>query len=115
MRIVNGKKFYKKDEEEAVRIDGKGWNTYNGRNKQWYSLEYNPNCGLVILSADNSGDCYGDYSTKYFSSPKEFEYYCEDCGKSWEELMGDIDEENEAAIKFVDAIINASKNQQNEK
>lgn len=42
MKIVNGKKFYAADIKAARRIDGNGWDRYNGQNWQWYSLFYNP-------------------------------------------------------------------------
>lgn len=102
MRIVNGKKFYATEIKNCVRIDNKGWNHYNGRNYQWYTLKYNPDCGLVILDADNSGDCYGDYGTYYFASPREFvnEYGIDKVGR----LLGDVDEDNKAAMHFINAL-----------
>lgn len=102
MRIVNGKKFYQKQIDKCVKIDGDGWNTYNGSNYQWYTLLYNPECGLVILDADNSGDCNGNYTTEYYSSPEDFMERCGRSCNSVEKLLGDIDEENEALMKFVE-------------
>lgn len=55
MKIVNGKKFYAADYGAAKRIDNNGWDRYDGQNWQWYSLFYNPACGLVVLEASNSG------------------------------------------------------------
>lgn len=77
MKIVNGKKFYAADIKAARRIDGNGWDKYNGQNWQWYSLFYNPACGLVILKANNSGNCYGDYTDRYFENPEAFRAWCE--------------------------------------
>lgn len=54
MKIVNGKKFYAADYGAAKRIDNNGWDRYDGQNWQWYSLFYNPACGLVVLEASNS-------------------------------------------------------------
>lgn len=106
MRIINGKKFYKADMDRAVRIDGDGWDRNDGRNKQWYSLFYDKESGFVSLVADNSGDCYGDYSTHYFSSPKAFVNYCNDCEHDGADevarLLGDIDEDNEDVMDFVE-------------
>lgn len=106
MRIVNGKKFYAAEIKKCVKIDNDGWDSYDGRNKQWYTLKYNPECGLVILKADNSGDCYGNYETRYFASPEEFvsEYGIDEVGR----LLGDIDEENEAVMHFV-GVLNLPK------
>lgn len=59
MKIVNGKKFYAADYGAAKRIDSNGWDRYDGENWQWYSLFYNPACGLVVLEASNSGSCFG--------------------------------------------------------
>lgn len=80
MKIVNGKKFYAADIKAAQRIDGNGWDRYNGQNWQWYSLFYNPSCGLVVLQADNSGSCYGDYTDRYFDSP--IAHMLTDCDKA---------------------------------
>lgn len=102
MKIVNGKKFYAADIKAAQRIDGNGWDRYNGQNWQWYSLFYNPSCGLVVLQADNSGSCYGDYTDRYFDSPAAFKAWCESSScRDWAELMGDIDEQNECALDFI--------------
>lgn len=111
MRIVDGKRFYAAQIRAAVRIDNDGWDRYDGRNWQWYTLRYNPDCGLVILEADNSGDCYGDYETRYFSSPAAFRAWAqpEEAEYGWqptrdvEALLGDIDEGNAAALAFVNA------------
>lgn len=102
MKIVNGKKFYAADIKAAQRIDGNGWDRYNGQNWQWYSLFYNPSCGLVVLQADNSGSCYGDYTDRYFDSPAAFKAWCESSScRDWAELMGDIGEQNECALDFI--------------
>lgn len=102
MKIVNGKKFYAADIKSARRIDGNGWDSYNGRNWQWYSLFYNPACGLVILKANNSGDCYGDYSDRCFESPEAFRAWCESSfAYDWGALLGEIDEQDNCALDFV--------------
>lgn len=104
MRIVNGKKFYKKDIDAAVNLGFNGWDSYNGRNYQHYDVRYNPDCGLVILSADNSGDCYGDYEDRYFSSPQKFAEWARNNNRSLSRLFGDVDETNETAMRFVSEI-----------
>ena len=109
MRIVDGKRFLKKDIEAATKIDNDGWDYYDGRNYQWYTLLYNPDCGLVILGASNSGDCYGDCGTKYFSSPQSFHQWAIENDKSVEALLGDIDETNAVAMKFVDELFRNGK------
>ena len=101
MRIINGKKFYKKDMDATVNLGFDGWDSYNGQNYQWYSVHYNPSCGLVILDASNSGDCYGDYETRYFDSPVAFRNWCNEEYRSLPDLMGNVDEDNEAAMQFV--------------
>lgn len=105
MRIIDGKRFYKKDIDAAKKIEANGWNSNRGSNKQWYHLRYNPDCGYVELDADNSGDCYGDYNTYYFSSPKQFLRWCQATGRNWEELLGDIDESDAVAMQFVDELV----------
>lgn len=111
MKIVNGKKFYAADIKAARRIDGNGWDSYNGQNWQWYSLFYNPACGLVILKANNSGDCYGDYTDRYFENPEAFRTWCEEplaydwaarlVAYDWAALLGEIDEQDNCALDFV--------------
>lgn len=102
MKIVNGKKFYAADIKAARRIDGNGWDSYNGRNWQWYSLFYNPACGLVVLKANNSGDCYGDYTDRYFENPEAFRAWCEaHFEHDWAALLGEIDEQDNYALDFV--------------
>ena len=105
MKIINGKRFYKKEIDAAVSIPSAGWDRYDGSNYQWYCLKYNPDCGLVILDANNSGDCYGDYATRYFDSPASFADWCQERGRSWEKLLGEIDEENEPAMQFAEALL----------
>lgn len=107
MKIINGKKFYEREIKAAQRIDNHGWDRYDGRNWQQYWLEYNPECGLVILTGNNSGDCYGDYSTRYFDSPAAFREWCDERMRSWEKLLGDIDEDNAAAMAFAGAMLGA--------
>jgi hypothetical protein len=109
MRIIDGKKFYQKEIDAAERIDNDGWDSYNGQNYQWYTLKYNPKCGLVQLIADNSGSCYGDYEKRYFSSPRAFANYCNMIDRDWTELLGDIDENNVAVMDFVDKILGNRK------
>lgn len=102
MKIVNGKKFYAADIKAARRIDGNGWDRYNGQNWQWYSLFYNPACGLVILKGNNSGDCYGDYTDRYFENPESFRAWCEaPFAHDWAALLGEIDEQDNCALDFV--------------
>lgn len=102
MKIVNGKKFYAADIKAARRIDGNGWDNYDGQNWQWYSLYYNPNCGLVILKANNSGYCYGDYTDRYFENPEAFRAWCEAYfWHDWAALLGEIDEQDNCALDFV--------------
>lgn len=108
MRIVNGKKFYAEQIKAAIKIDGNGWDSYDGRNHQWYTLKYNKDCGLVILDANNSGDCYGDYETRYFATPAHFAAWCNNAyeySRDWNVLLGDIDETNESAMHFVAALL----------
>lgn len=110
MIIVKGKRHYKRELDQMVKIDGDGWDRYDGQNYQWYSLYYNKDTGLVKLEADNSGSCYGDYSTKYFNSPREFmnsvnsdnalNYVYE---RTVGDLLGNIDESNEDIMAFVNA------------
>ena len=102
MKIVNGKKFYATDIKAAKRIDNNGWDRYDGQNWQWYSLFYNPACGLVILKANNSGGCYGDYTDRYFESHEAFRAWCEaHYGHDWAALLGEIDEQDNCALDFV--------------
>lgn len=117
MIIINGKRFCAAEIKAAQRIDGDGWDCYDGRNWQWYTLKYNPKCGLVILDADNSGSCYGDYETRYYSSPREFaEVYSGDFGEgNWETLLGDIDEDNPVALHFIDAILGENRRKKENK
>jgi len=105
MRIINGKRFYQAQIDKAVKIDGNGWDKYNGQNYQWYTLKYDPESGLVILDGNNSGDCYGDYKTRYFESPEAFDVWCAKCDRNWQKLLGDIDETNPAVMAFVAALI----------
>lgn len=109
MRIINGKRFYQKDIDKAEELPFKGWDSYDGRNQQWYTVRYNPDCGLTILEANNSGDCYGDYGERYYESPRAF--YNAECvandynyGRDFEKLIGDVDEDNELAMKFLEAL-----------
>lgn len=108
MKIINGKKFYEREIKAAVEIGSShrtGWS-----NTQYYTVLYNPACGLTILDAHNTGDCYGDYSTNYFASPAAFREWCgryHDDPNKWGEYLGDIDETNAAAMDFVDKILGA--------
>ena len=104
MKIVNGKKIYAADYKATERIDGNGWDSYDGQNWQWYSLSYNPACGLVVLEAYNSGSCSGDDSDRWFDSPEAFRAWCEasfPVARDWAALLGEIDEQNECALDFV--------------
>jgi hypothetical protein len=105
MRIINGKRFYQAQINKAQKIDGDGWDRYNGQNYQWYTLKYDPESGLVILDANNSGDCYGDYKTRYFESPEAFAAWCAKCDRNWQKLLGDIDESNQTIMAFVNALV----------
>ena len=111
MRIVNGKRFTSAQFKAAKRIDDKGWDT-SGRNKQWYSLLYNKDCGLVILDADNSGDYYGDYKTRYFDSPASFAEWCAEYDRDLTALLGNIDEKDEDAMAFVNAVFPEASDEQ---
>ena len=102
MRIVNGKKFYKKDMDAALVLPFSGWDFYNWRNHQWYTVRYNPDCGYTCLIADNSGDCYGDYEDRYFSSPREFYRWAREHNRDVDALIGDVPEDNAAAMRFVE-------------
>ena len=104
MRIINGKKFMKKDMERAVKIDKNGWDRYNGQNWQWYTLKYDTETGYTELDASNSGSCYGDYNTYRFESPKSFLAWCNETDRNWEELLGDIDENDVIVTKFIEEI-----------
>lgn len=104
MKIVNGKKFYVTDIKAAERIDGNGWDSYDGQNWQWYCLFYNPACGLVVLEAYNSGSCDGEYSDHWFDSPEAFRAWCEasfPVARDWAALLGEIDEQDNCALDFV--------------
>ena len=112
MRIINKKKFYKKDMDAAVALPFKGWDAYNGRNYQWYTVKYNPDCGYVEVNASNSGDCYGDYEDRYYDSPAAF--YRDVSrggygGRSFSELIGDLDEDNAVAMRFVDEALSGKE------
>lgn len=104
MRIINGKKFYNAQINKVVKIDDNGWDKNNGQNFQWYTLKYDPESGLVILDANNSGDCYGDYKTRYFESPEAFATWCARCDRNWEKLLGEINESDETVMSFVNAL-----------
>lgn len=108
MKIIDGKKFYKADMERAKCISNDGWNSYNGQNWQWYWLKYDAKTGYTMLEANNSGDCYGDYSDRDFASPESFAEWCREHDRSWEKLLGEIDENDEAAMDFVDRILGKS-------
>lgn len=102
MKIVNGKKFYAADYGAAKRIDNNGWDRYDGQNWKWYSLFYNPACGLVVLEACNSGSCRGDYLDRWFESPEAFRAWCDaHLGLDWAALLGEIDEQDNCALDFV--------------
>ena len=104
MIILNGKKYYQKDINACHTIDCNGWNSYDGQYYQMYSLHYNPECGLVILEAYNSGDCFGDYFKKYYASPQEFvkAYGASEVSR----LLGHIDENDKIAMEFSENITN---------
>ena len=104
MRIVNGKKFYQKEIEACHLIAADGWDHYNGRNMQWYRILYNPDCGLVVLKASNSGDCYGDYQDRYFISPRAFAEWADSVEREVGELLGDINEDDPIAMAFAKEI-----------
>lgn len=91
--------------DRAVVIDDNGWDRYNGQNNQWYTLKYDPQSGYVELNAKNSGDCYGDYKTRYFDSPESFAGWCARCNRNWQKLLGEIDENDLVVMAFVNALI----------
>lgn len=116
MRIVNGKKFYKREIDAAQKLGFSGWDTYNGQNYQWYTVLYNPDCDLVILDANNSGNCFGDYETYYFDSPIAFFKWADEenargYGQYWDlaKLFGDVDEANETEMGFVGKFVDYRK------
>ena len=94
MKIINGKKFYKRDIDAAEKVDGSGWDSYDGNYYQWYSLLYDPQSGYVCLDAGNSGNCFGDYSTKEYASLEDFFADAVETERDVGELLGDIDEDN---------------------
>lgn len=105
MKIVNGKKFYEKEVKAAVEVGGRyytGWS-----NTQYYTVLYNPECGLVIVDAHNTGDCYGDYGKYYFDSVPSFIAWCTLCReREWTDFAGrDVDENDTIAMGFADACI----------
>lgn len=102
MKVINGKKFYKREIDAAVRVDGDGWDRNNGRNTQCYSLWYEPKSGYVRLDADNSGDCYGDYSTKEYASLEEFFAASAKSNADVGELLGTIDEDDPVRVEVAD-------------
>lgn len=105
MKIINGKKFYKRDMDAAVRVDGQGWNTNSGSNVQWYKLLWEPTSDYTCLDADNSGSCYGDYSTIEFDSPEAFFAWAKNARKDVASLLGDIDEGDSAKMDFADRYV----------
>lgn len=114
MKIINGKKFYKKDMDAAVQIGGGGWNHSNGRNVQWYYLGYDPNSGYTVLDADNSGDCYGDYGTYEFASLEEFFLWAKACDRDVGKLLGDIDEDDTVKMEVAEQYVQfCNKNKSN--
>lgn len=112
MKIINGTKIYQKDLKKLEKIDNGGWDTYNGQNHQWYTLNaVQTEHGIVYnLSASNSGSCYGDYSDKYFLGGKRLmqyvanKYYMDDPKEKIGELLGDIDETNNLLKAVVEDI-----------
>jgi hypothetical protein len=106
MRIIGKERFTAAQEREMKRIDDGGWNSNDGQNQQWYSLYYHLATGIVKLSGENSGSCYGDYNSTYYASPKTFaSLYDGNYSKDWRDLLGDIDEGNAAAMEFVEEIL----------
>ena len=107
MRIVEKTKLYAADEKLMVKLDHDGWDHYDGRNWQWYSLLGVEVSGTPIykLDASNSGDCYGDYSTQYFTA-KGLKYWAGFHCKNITDLLGDISEDKYEIYKnLYDAII----------
>jgi len=100
MRIIDGKRFYAKDMAAAVAIDKDGWDSYDGRNHQWYTLLYDRTSGYTELCANNSGDCYGDYTDRYFSSPMSFYAWAMRNERDIEALLGNVAENDADAMDF---------------
>ncbi len=105
MKVVNGKKFYEKEIKAAVEVGSSyhtGWS-----NTQYYTVLYNPECGLVIVDAHNTGDCYGDYGMYYFDGVPSFVAWCKLCHEcEWTYVAGsDVDENDTIAMGFVDACL----------
>lgn len=98
MIIANGEKIMAAEIAQKQKIDNNGWDSYDGRNHQWYSLYCIPRKNgklSYMLDANNSGNCYGDYTTKYFGCAKDFLVYCNALERSVAELLGNIDENND--------------------
>lgn len=108
MMYVNGVKILKADQSKMTRIDGDGWDHYDGRNHQWYSLYAKQLTSGILykLDANNSGDCYGDYKTRWFFGSENLMRWIGRNGESAKnrlcELLGnDIDEES----KLIKAVL----------
>lgn len=100
MRIINGKRFYKKDMDAAVLLPFDGWDKCGTEHK----IYYNPECGFVRVSYNDYSYCI--YRDSYYDSPASFvRHECDDYypGHSFEELIGDVDEDNEVAMQFIEA------------
>lgn len=90
-------------------IDNNGWNQYDGQNHQWYALKAKQLFDgiLYCLDADNSGDCYGDYTTEWFfggdNLMRRVGYRCSPGDEKAElaKLLGDMPENN----KLIDAVL----------
>lgn len=102
MKVINGKKFYKRAIDAAVRVDCGGWDSYNGRNTQWYSLWYDPQSGYVCLDAKNSGDCFGDYDPKEYASLEEFFAAAVESERDVGTLLGTIDEADPVRVEVAE-------------
>jgi len=102
---VNGRKVLKSEHDGMQKIDGNGWDSYDGRNHQWYTLKAKqlPDGILYCLDANNSGDCYGNYETCWFFGGKNLMRYIAERYEPYEsardalgKLLGrDIPEDNE--------------------
>lgn len=101
MKIVNGRRVYQRDLKKLTQIDNDGWDSYDGRNEQRYTLSaaiLDDGAILYELAADNSGCCYGNYQTIYRVGGDELlryvadTRYCANARDEIAELLGDIEE-----------------------
>ena len=110
MKIINGRKVYEKELKKLKKIPANGWDRYDGRNHQWYTLyatKLESGDFLYNIDAHNSGSCYGDYSDTYFINKGIIKYvadkfYDDDPKTKLSELFGDIDESDEFLMEIIE-------------